>query len=157
MVDGLFLILSRWGIMMKRNVLFLFILLFALPVFAEQWVTLFEAEDTKTLIDVDSITRQNGLVFGNLRQIDYKPVAKQSNAIFAFSCQRKAGALPEVATFFKTEQGFLPKEFIQNQNLSEDQFEQIMPGTYGEAVMSFACAWDAIRDQAIARLPIRKN
>lgn len=132
-------------------------LLFALPVLAEKWQTLIEVKESKTLIDLDSVIYRDNMVHGNLRQVHYDPTPMQENLSFVFSCNERRGAITEYAAFEKVETGQTKlKEFVQRPILLPEQYEKIIPNTYGDAVMSFACTIESMKRQAIARLPVRK-
>jgi len=129
---------------------------FAIGAQAEQWQLLTGNDNVRLLIDLDSITKHDDVVEGRVRLIEQKTnVSTQDNMKFMMSCNRRRGAIVEWAVYQsqKNEPAQL-KQYQNAPNVSPNKFDAITPGTYGEAIWSFACTWQTMKDRLLERLPL---
>ena len=66
------------------------LMLLTLSASAQQWKELINLPETKTMIDLESISKESGYLYGNVRQIDFKPNPVQSDVRFVFSCEGRS-------------------------------------------------------------------
>ena len=133
------------------------LMLITLSASAQQWKELINLPETKTMIDLESISKESGYLYGNVRQIDFKPNPVQSDVRFVFSCETQTGALIEGISFMKDQAGDrVLKDSLQRGALPKEYFSPFKANSYGEALMSFACTWQSLKEQIIQRLPLKR-
>ena len=123
---------------------------------AEKWQLLTANGNERLLIDLDSITSRNDIVEGRIRLIEQKTdVSTQDDMRFLMTCGDRRGAIVEWATYQSSKGAPAQlKKYQRAPNAVAEKFDPITPDTYGEAIGSFACTWQSMKERLFNRLPL---
>lgn len=139
-----------------RTIIGIVLMGFSIFAQAEQWQLLTGNDSVRLLIDLDSIVKHDDIVEGRVRLIEQKTtVSTQDSMKFMMSCNRRRGAIAEWAVYQSLKDAPAQlKRYRNAPNISPEKFDVITPGTYGEAIWSFSCTWQTMKDRLLERLPL---